>query len=158
MVMRRTLGATLLVPILLAGCGDAGDDNGDNGDTGDTGATAHPPAPTVTVVSGTAAGGQVADEVTVLDDDAAIAEYAGRFRGPLAGEVTRAAGRADVAADSVLVAAVVAVGCDVPPGVDVAGTGADARFVVAKVASPHPECFAPVTTVALAVVPQDGGE
>ncbi|HEY0950239.1 hypothetical protein [Nocardioides sp.] len=158
--MRRTLGATLLVPILLAGCGDTSDGTGAPGDPGGNGSTAQgdPPAPTVTVVSATAAGGRVDDEVTVLDDDAAIAEYAGRFRGPLAGKVTRAAERADVAADSVLVAAVVAVGCDVPPDVRVAGTGRDARFVVAKVASPHQECFAPVTTVALAVVPQDGGE
>jgi hypothetical protein len=157
MVMRRTLGATLLVPILLAGCGDTSDDTGGPGDAG---ATAHgdPPAPAVTVVSATAAGGQVDDEVTALADDAAIAEYAGRFRGPLAAKVTRAAERAEVAADSVLVAAVVAVGCDVPPDVQVAGAGLEARFVVAKVPSPHAECFAPVTTVALAVVPQDGGE
>ena len=154
MVMRRTLGATLLVPILLAGCGDASEGPGDPGAT----ATGGPPSSRVTVVSGTAAGGEVTEAVTVLDDDAAIAAYAGQFSGPLAGDVRRAAESADVAAASVLVAAVVAVGCDVPPHVDVSGAGTDARFVVAKVASPHQECFAPVTTVALAVVPQDGGE
>ena len=152
MVMRRILGTTLLVPLLLAGCGEGRDDG-----TGVT-ASADPPAPAVSVVSGTAAGGQVEDGVTVLGDDAAIAAYAGLFGGPLGGRVTRAAEQVAVPVGDQLVAAVVAVGCDVPPDVEVTGAGQDVRFVPAKVPSPHQECFAAVTTVALAAVPQDGGE
>ncbi len=151
MVMRRILGTTLLVPALLLVAGGCGSDEGVT-------AVGDPAAPEVTVVSGTAAGGEVADRVTALDDEAAIAAYADRFRGPLAGNVERAAQAVDVPAGTRLVAAVVAVGCDVPPGVDVAGRGEDATFVPEQVRSPRRECFAPVTTVALAAVPQDGGE
>lgn len=39
-----------------------------------------------------------------------------------------------------------------------AGRGADASFVPEPAPSPRRECCAPVTTVALAAVPQDGGE
>ncbi len=46
-------------------------------------------------------------------------------------------------------AQVVSVGCDVPPG----ATVQDGVIVPEKVASPLKECFAPVTTVALASVP-----
>ena len=151
MVMRRILGTTLLVLALLFGAAACGDDEG-------VSAIGDPPAPEVTLVSGTAAGGEVADRVTVLDDAAAIAEYAGRFRGPFTGKVERAAARIDVRDGARLVAAVVAVGCDVPPHVDVAGRGDDLTFVPARVPSARQECFAPVTTVALAAVPQDGGE
>ena len=156
MVMRRILGTTLLAPALLlpalllavVGCG------ADEGGT----AIVDPPAPEVTLVSGTAAGGAVTDRVTVLDGQAAIRAYAGGFRGPLAGKVESAATGLEVPPDALLVAAIVAVGCDVPPAVGVVGEGADASFVPAQVPSPRQECFAPVTTVALAAVPQDGGE
>lgn len=156
MVMRRILGTTLLAPVLLlpalllaaGGCG--ADEDGT--------AIDDQPTPEVTLVSGTAAGGAVAHRVTVLDDELAIRAYAGRFRGPLAGKVESAAAGLDVPADALLVAAVVAVGCDVPPDVEVVGEGADAIFVPAQVPSPRQECFAPVTTVALATVAQEGGE
>ncbi|ABL83211.1 MULTISPECIES: hypothetical protein [unclassified Nocardioides] len=149
--MRRILGTTLLVLALPLGAAACGDDEG-------VSAIGDPPAPEVTLVSGTAAGGQVADGVTVLDGRAAIRAYAGGFRGPLAGKVASAATGFEVPPDAQLVAAVVAVGCDVPPDVDVVGEGAATTFVPARVPSPRQECFAPVTTVALAAVPQDGGE
>ncbi|HYF72657.1 MAG TPA: hypothetical protein VD864_07535 [Nocardioides sp.] len=147
--MRRTLGTTLLLAALLTGCGEDATAPAADGD---------PPTRVATVVSGTAAGGDVAPRPTVLDDEAAIAEYAGQFRGPLVRDVIRAARAVAVPDGAHLVAAVVAVGCDVPPRVEVTGAGSDVSFLPAKVASPHPECFAPVTTVALAAVPQDGGE
>jgi hypothetical protein len=143
MVMRPLLGTTLLVLALLGGCADDEPSAPLGG----------PAPPSMSVVHATAAGGEVADEVTVLKDDAAVAEYAGRFRGALPDKIARAAAGLEVPAGHELVAAVVAVGCDVPTGVDLVGEGADATFVPQKVVSPHPECFAPVTTVALGVVP-----
>ena len=50
-------------------------------------------------------------------------------------------------------AAVVAIGCDVPPGVDVRRAGDGIEITPQEVAAPHEECFAPVTTVALKPVP-----
>ena len=50
--------------------------------------------------------------------------------------------------------AVVAVGCDRPPGADVSlDADGDVQLVAHEVASPLPECLAPVTTVAIATVP-----
>ena len=52
-----------------------------------------------------------------------------------------------------LYGAVVSIGCDSPT--DVTVTSADAGLVITagKVPSPMPECFAPMTTVALVVAP-----
>ena len=55
----------------------------------------------------------------------------------------------------VLLGAVVAVGCDVPPGVRVEGAGSDLRILAKPVPSPLQECLAPVTTVAVVSVPAD---
>lgn len=140
--MRLLLGILALL-LVSSACGAEGGAPGDN--TGKD-----EPAPPVTVlVSGTAAGGQPAGRWTELADDAAVAAYAERFRGSLPGDLTEAAGSITVADDEVLVAQVVAVGCDVPPGASVE----DGELVAAEVTAPLPECFAPVTTVALAAVP-----
>lgn len=142
--MRRTLGTTLLGLVLLTGgCGS--DEH--------VSATGDPPPVRATVVHATAAGGHVTDRATVLGDAAAIGTYVARLRGALPGRIRRAARRLDIPDGQVLVAAVVAVGCDVPPSVSVSGSGADAVFTAQRVASPMAECLAPVTTVALAVVP-----
>ena len=159
--MRRNLGTVLILTATLcglaglAGCG------------GDGGAEAVPaPSPgsasagsdyylEPTLVSQTAAGGRVTRQVTVLDDEQAVKEYAGRFRSDAMGaKVTRAAAQIEVPEGQHLVAAIVAVGCDVPPGVKVTGSGADAVLTPEPVPTPMSECLAPVTTVALAVVPE----
>ena len=58
--------------------------------------------------------------------------------------------------DRLVMAQVVAVGCDRPPGVDVfAGQDGRVRLVPHQVASPLEECLAPVTTVAVAKLPLD---
>lgn len=55
-----------------------------------------------------------------------------------------------------VVGAVVASGCDVPPGVVVTADGKGGVTIVAReVASPLPECLVPVTTVALVDLPVD---
>lgn len=160
MSMRRILGTALLLATLtlLAGCGS--DAPGSVRDPGGAPASGRPcddgggdcyTAPTL--VSGTAAGGAVARRATPLPDDAAVTAYAAQFSEPFAARLTRAAARIEVAEFHTLVAAVVTVGCDVPPGVDVRRAGDGIEITAQKVAAPHEECFAPVTTVALAPVP-----
>jgi hypothetical protein len=100
------------------------------------------------LVHATAGRGVAAGQATELPDDAAVEEYVAQFDDVLAGRVRLAAQRVEVGGDHVLAAQVVAIGCDVPP----AATYRDGAFVPRKVASPLRECFAPVSTVALAAV------
>ena len=136
--MRHLLGA-FAVLLSLAACGEDDPES----------EVLHPAAVEPVLVHATAGEGEAAEEVTELPDAAAVEEYAAQFDDVLAGKVQRAAGGIEVGADEVLAAQVVAIGCDVPPG----ATYHDGAFVPAKVASPLQECFAPVTTVALAAVP-----
>jgi hypothetical protein len=54
-----------------------------------------------------------------------------------------------------LLGAVVAIGCDVPPGVTVQHADGGLAITALKVEKPREECFAPVTTVALVAVDAD---
>ncbi len=139
--MRHLLGA-IAVLLALTGCGEE-----------DPEPAVHPPATVDPVlVHATSGRGAPATEATALPDAAAVEEYAAQFDDVLAEKVQRAAAGIEVGADEHLVAQVLAVGCDVPP----AAAYRDGAFVPAEVASPLEECFAPVTTVALAAVPEQG--
>jgi hypothetical protein len=155
MTMRRTLGPapalTLLALALLGGCGSrsAGPDRAAD-------PTQAPGARQVALVSQTAAGGRVSARPVRLGAPASVDRFTAQFRGDaLAAKVAAAVRRADVPASRVLLGAVVAVGCDVPPGVRVEGSGADLGITALPVRSPKQECFAPVTTVAVVSVPAD---
>lgn len=145
--MRRTLG-TLVLLLGLAACGDDDPSDGD--------VQTDPPEPTVTQVdllTGTAAGGTVASEPTVLPDDQAVLDYAAQFRNDeLGGEIVAAADAAEVAAGQQLAAAVVAVGCEVPTEV-VGRYDAGAVRVDAVMPPSEKKCLAPITSVALMLVP-----
>jgi hypothetical protein len=145
MDMRQTLGMLLLALVLpVAGCGDDEPDP-------ESGSASTP-----VLVAATSGGGDVATEATALDDDAAVTAYVGQFSDSFANEVSRAADELDVPTGSTLVAAVVSIGCDVPPGADVKRVSGGITIAPHAVASPLQECFAPVTTVALAAVPDPG--
>ena len=145
--MHRTLG-TLALLLGLAACGSETTPDADI-------LHAPPPVEQVALLSGTAAGGEVTSTPTRLPDDAAAQEYAARFGAAgLRGEIVAAVKRAEVPDGRQLAAAVVAVGCDVPPRVVGTGSGDD---VGVRAALPSPntkQCFAPITTVALVLLPE----
>jgi hypothetical protein len=141
--MRRTLGA-LAVLLALTGCG-----SGTSTDSPPTRTPAETP-PEVTLVSATAAGGETEAQATDVSDDADLAAYVAQFDDAFAAEVSAAARKAQ----GDVLAQVVSIGCDVPPG---ASLQDDDVIVPEKVADPKQECFAPVTTVALAAGQLVGG-
>jgi hypothetical protein len=156
MDMRRHLGILLTIAAVVAtaACGSSSSTTGGAGgpDTPKPG-TVVPGAHTV-LVSQTAAGGRVAAQATALDTPAQVAAFVGQFHMPaMRLLVERALSRLKHDRRP-LVGAVVAIGCDRPPGVDVVyGADTTIRLLPHEVASPLPECLVPVTTVALASVP-----
>lgn len=172
--MRRTLGALLLTAALataaLAGCADDGGDTraedaasgtssaspSDLPSAAPSGAPSTPGAvdfTEVALLSETAAGGEVEHRATVLDDASAVNGFAAQFEtGAMSDGLTTAVREADVAEGQELAAAVVSIGCDVPPGVTVQKLEGGVAILPLKVKSPLKECLAPVTTVALVAV------
>jgi hypothetical protein len=67
----------------------------------------------------------------------------------LAGRLLAAIRKTDLPTDHRFAAAVVSIGCDVPPGVTVQAQEDGLAILPLKVKSPLQECLAPVTTVAL---------
>src|SRR4051794_27548902 len=143
--MRRTLGTTVLL-LALAGCGS------DSG-APDAGRTEDAQVTQVALLTGTSAGGEVTAEPTPLPDAAAVDAYAAQFRNDeLQGEIVSTAQQTDVPDGEQLAAAVVAVGCEVPKEVVGTGSGSDLALH-APLPSPTKQCFAPITTVALVLIP-----
>ena len=107
----------------------------------------------VALLTGTSAGGEVTTEPTLLADEAAVRAYADQFRNDaLGGEIVAAAEKAEVPDGRQLAAAVVAIGCEVPTRV--VGTGTDDDVALhAVLPKPTKACFAPITTVALVLLP-----
>lgn len=174
--MRRTLGTLLIAPALvltvgltLTACGsDDGDTAADPAGTTSRSATptGSPPDTTgpdqtqpggsdeagyelIGLYSATAAGGTATDQLTPIGTDAELEAYVAQFRGPTLGDELRAAVQDAGAAegDGELMAAVVGLGCDIPPGVEVAPSGDTFTVQPQKVVDPLPECLAAVTTV-----------
>jgi hypothetical protein len=162
--MRRRLGPLLagfaLAAPLLAGCGSS------TTTAHDSSGSAAPPGPSSSSASGavdyrvvkllsqTAAGGTVSSTLTPLADAGDVKAFGRQFRMPaMAGRIAAVMRSADLPSDRLLMGAVVSVGCDVPPGVDVFRQGGELSITAQEVPSPLPECLAPVTTVALVSLP-----
>lgn len=141
--MRRLLGTIAVLLVTLPALGGCGGDVG-VGRSPAPGATPHVE---VTLVHATAGRGRPERQATDVTERADLAAYAAQFSDVLAAKVTKAARTSG----SPVLAQVVAVGCDVPPGARLDGD----VIVPDQVPSPMEECFAPVTTVAVAgVLPQ----
>jgi hypothetical protein len=145
--MMRLLGP-LAALLLLAACG-SGSEPGSAPAT----PTSQPDAGFVVsdrLVSQTAGGGAVGERATPLPDAAAVARFTDGLRPALAAKVQAAVRQTPVGRGQRLLGQIVAVGCDVPPGVTVERD--PLRAVAQPAASAKPECFAPITTVALVVL------
>jgi len=164
MAMKRLLGPCLLTAVVLAGCGDASSSDATDAAPSTGTPTASVSASptkggdlefqTVALLSQTAAGGKVDGNAVRLDDQAAREDFVSQFeRRGMDRKIQQAIASATVPSGYSLLGAVVAIGCDVPPGVTVT-VGPDGYVITAqKVASPRQECFAPVTTVAIVAGP-----
>ena len=147
--------ASAVLALVLGACGDdvtatpSGDPEGAS-----TGAPPMTEPQVVGLLSETAAGGRVSTRPTYLTGDTALDRFTGPLERGLGAQLRELVRRQQPGAGRVLAAAVVAIGCDVPPGVHVTERGDGYAIVPQRVADPLPECFAPVTTVALVEVPQ----
>jgi hypothetical protein len=165
--MRRPLGTFLPALLLVATFGACGDDDSgaaqDPGNTSPTGASSGGETGStdgavefelVDTMTATAAGGEVSDTAVPLPDDAAVQSFVAQFTASdLGTQVEDAVAQTDVPAGQELYGAVVAIGCDAPDQVAVTRSGSDVVITALEVPSPKNECFAPMTTVALVLVP-----
>jgi hypothetical protein len=170
--MGRLLGSFLPALLLLAVLGACGND--------DSGGAAQDPAPTsatngstsgdsgtgdgssdgsvefelVDTITVTAAGGQLSETAVPLSDEADVQAFVEQFAsGDMGAQVQDAVAQTDVPDGQVMYAAVVAIGCDSPDQVAVSTSETGLVITALKVPSPLPECLAPMTTVALVLVP-----
>jgi hypothetical protein len=155
--MRRTLGTLLLAPLAigtaaaLAGCGSGSSSTA----AGPQSPSAGPvPGAHVELVSMTGGGGRVSTQATLLDTPAHVRAFSAQFgAAALGNRVAEAVAHAKDTGHLVY-GAVVAIGCDRPPGAVVSLDRSGEVVITPKeVASPLPECLAAVTTVAVASVP-----
>jgi hypothetical protein len=170
--MRRLLGTLVLALVLAApaGCGEDTDDadvsgaesatasnSGTPGDPTPSG-SAEPDATVVEIVSETAAGGEQGGPAIRIDRPAGMARLTRDFRTPrLAAKIRSVVRRTQVEPGQALYGAVIAVGCDVPPSASVEVTDGTVVITPGKVVDPMPECFAAVTSVAIALVDLSAG-
>jgi hypothetical protein len=151
--MRRSLGLLLAGGVLLAGCGSQSSSTTTDGPAG-PGPGPVPGARVLPLISMTGGGGRVSTRPTLLDSEGHLRAFTSQFRPrAMTNRVDQAVARARDTGYLVY-GAVIAIGCDVPPGATVS-LDADGQVQIAprEVASPLPECLAPVTTVAIAAVP-----
>jgi hypothetical protein len=178
MDMRRLLGTVLptvfLVMALGAGLAACGDDEGDPvaDDTAPTASATETSSGTPTdsptkggdddavdfelvdTITETAAGGATSETAVPLPDDEAVQEFNSQFEtDAMKAKVQDAVRSTDVPDGMLLYGAVVAVGCDAPTEVSVTTDDSGVVIMAQKVPSPMQECFAPMTTVALVLVP-----
>ncbi|NYJ00004.1 hypothetical protein HNR19_000702 [Nocardioides thalensis] len=151
----RTLPAALALAAaatVLAGCGDNVSWEGDPVERADP--------EVVEIVTGSAAGGSVEEMVTVFRGPKDLDRYVEQFGTELGEstirfEIGTAYRRYDEDPDTHVGAAVISVGCDVPPSATITEGEQDDTWLVhpAKVKDPVEACAVAITAVAIVTVP-----
>lgn len=138
----------LLLVLVLSGCGTARHQSSNDG-------VVQPPPKVLDLVSMTGANGTVSVEPAPLTPARDLARFTSDFRGDaLRHQIQAVLDKRSVSDAMYAAGAVIAVGCDVPPGADVVTTNSGYQVVPKEVASPREECLAPVTTVAIVALPR----
>lgn len=108
------------------------------------------------LISMTGGGGRPSTTAVALGSPGNVAKFLAQFnQPPMRRLVSGAIANARRMSDRDVYGQVVAVGCDRPPGVDtVVDQDGEVQLRPRPVASPLEECLAPVTTVAIAQLPQ----
>src|SRR4051794_39781760 len=148
--MKRTLGTLLAAGALMAtaGCGSTSSSTAAGPDSPTPGPITG--AHVLPLISLTGGGGTVSRKATLLDSKTHIRAFTVQFRGPTLAARVGAAVRQAAASGHLVFGAVVAVGCDRPPGAVVSlDANGDVQITAKEVASPLQECLAAVTTVAI---------
>ena len=152
-----------LIAALLLSMSACGSDQGSAQDPTDDPSSGEPTSPeftydVVALVSGSAAHGpsEKGARPALLSDEAALAQYAEQFQGPLPASLKSQGGQAlsDLAPGQALTATVVAVGCEPPTQVRVTHAGGTVSIAAVPVES-NIQCLVPVTTVALVSMPEE---
>lgn len=159
--MERFLGPLVILTALvaLAGCSDDPDERAEDRAEDPAGnpttiEAADPTARVVDIVSEVAADGNVTETATIIESDAMLVRYLNQFRSPvLVDELTAVVESVVLAEGRVIGLAVIEISCDEPPSAEVVEDGGEFVVTAGKVVNPHPECFAPVTSVAVLDLP-----
>jgi len=148
----RLLAALAVTSVLVvAGCGDERGSTSRPQPSPDPAAT-KPGWSEIAIVTGTAAGGTVSTAVVPVDTQDALDAFVGQFeRSDLADRVVGAVSGASLPVGWVPAAAVIEVGCDIPPGI-VVDDRDGFRVYAEHVNQTMQECFAPMTSVAVIAV------
>jgi hypothetical protein len=166
--IRSALLVVGLAVVLLAGCGSSEDTAAPaseettaepSDETSEPSASETvPPGPieytAIALVSASNAEGTVSPRAVVLDNQRAVAEFAGQFSGDqMRNALARQYTRADLPDGEVMLGAVVDVSCQPPSELQVEKTRRGIEVTATAKAS-KVQCLVPVTTVALVSVPE----
>ena len=107
----------------------------------------------VEMVTESAVGGMVSPGGVALTDETAVAQFSGQFdEDRMQVRLAQEFEDLEVPDDQAAYAAVVAIGCDVPPGVTVTSTDTGILIEGTKPTTKPVQCIAPMTSVAIVLV------
>jgi hypothetical protein len=137
-----------LAALLLAACGSGADDHASDPSSTPAG------EPTIIgVYSATAAGGAGVGPVVDVGHFQGQTDLLGLIRGPLRAEVMSAITDTEIPDGQRLVGGIVAIGCGTPSSAELVDKGNGLTFAPVWKVKPPQECFAAVTSIALALLP-----